>query len=331
MRMPVELERGDAVLVSASVGIAGQLGAADPDVAVRNADIAMYLAKANGRDRVEVYDPEVHAALLDEMELIADLRRIAGSGEQMRLEFQPVVLLSDSEPVGMEALLRWDHPTRGPISPATFVPLAERAGLMRPIGTWVLERACAEAARWFTAVPDTTLQWISVNVSAEQLIDGELVVEVERALAESGLAARHLVLEITESSLVRDTAHVAALLSRVRALGVRIAIDDFGTGYSSLSYLSELPVDILKVDRSFVQGTSESGRLSVLAATILDLTRNLHVTAIAEGLERVEQVRSFLAQRCELGQGFLFARPMRDAAVHEYLAAHARHGLERAG
>ncbi len=330
MRLPVHVDGGE-VLVSASVGVAGHPGVADPDVAVRNADVAMYLAKANGRDRVEVYNPAVHSTLLDEMELQADLRRVVDSG-QLRLEFQPVVLLSDSQPVGMEALLRWDHPTRGPISPATFVPLAERAGLMRPIGTWVLEEACGKAARWFAEMPDTTLEWISVNISADQLVDGELVGEVEAALAASGLAAHHLVLEITESALVRDTKHVAALLARLRSIGVRVAIDDFGTGYSSLSYLSDLPVDILKVDRSFVEGTSENGRLSVLASTILDLTRNLHVTAIAEGVERIEQVRSFMAGQCELGQGFLFARPMRDGAVYEYLAAHAPgRAEERAG
>jgi diguanylate cyclase (GGDEF)-like protein/PAS domain S-box-containing protein len=318
LRAPIAMPDGTLV-TTASVGVAtaAQLDD-DPDGLARTAHIAMSTAKANGGDRIEVHETSHHA---DIMQLQADLGGAIERGE-LQVHFQPVVTLRDGVPVGLEALLRWEHPTRGMIAPDVFIPIAEASGQMVSIGRWVLREACSLAQQWFSEVPTgSTLEWISVNVSALQLADAVLIEDVADALRAAGLTANHLVVELTEGRLLKNTVHLSGLLTSLRALGVRIALDDVGTGYSSLSFLEKFPVDILKVDRAFVEATTAGGGLSVLARSIVDLSRGLHVQAIAEGIERADQARSFLAQGCALGQGFLFARPMPATDVAAYLSA----------
>ena len=320
MRRPIATSAGEQV-ITASIGVATAASdEMDPDDIVRDADVAMYLAKENGRDRMQVFDPSRHSRLIDEIRLQADLRGALAEGE-LRVFFQPVVRFPGADTVGLEALLRWQHPVRGIVEPDVFIPIAERSGLIVSIGRWVLAEACRLALAWFEESPQGTLEWISVNISAQQLVDDELLNDVTAALASSGLPGERLVLEITESGLMSAPARITELLQSIRRLGVRIALDDFGTGYSSLSYLESFPIDILKVDRSFLDGR-DGDELSVLAKTIVDLSHNLNVPAIAEGVERRSQADSLIARHCEMGQGFLFARPMPAEDVATYLAEH---------
>jgi EAL domain-containing protein (putative c-di-GMP-specific phosphodiesterase class I) len=281
----------------------------------------MYQAKGRGRNQVARYDPEIHAQMLDAMQLQLDLR-LALQRNELRVHFQPIVHLSDGSVVGAEALLRWEHPTRGLLTAGEFIAAAERSGTMRDIGRWVFAEACRLAAPWF-GDGRAALEWISVNVSSVQLADASLIDDVRAALDASGLAPNQLVLELTESSLMTAPGKARTFLTTVRALGVRIAVDDFGTGYSSLSNLEQFPIDILKVDTSVVNSASARGELSAVARTILDLSRNLHVQAIAEGIERAEQAQTFMERECTLGQGFLFAHPMPPEAAEAFIREHA--------
>jgi len=313
---PVTLDGRD-VFVGASIGIAYAAAAdADPDRLVRDADVAMYVAKSKGRNRIEVYDDALHAEVMSAIELETDLRHCVQRGE-LRLEFQPLVALSDGHPVGFEALVRWAHPRRGLVRPDVFIPIAERTGAIADIGRWVLGEACSAAREWRDAGAEEL--WISVNVSALQLREPGFVEDVEMALAATGLPAEALIVELTESVLAGDTRAVVESLETLRALGVRVAVDDFGTGYSSLNYLQSFPFDLLKVDRAFVDGSGENGGLSLLARTILDLCHNMHVAAIAEGIEHPEQAASLAAAGCEYGQGYHFARPMPQARALAYV------------
>ena len=323
MQTPVHTGQGE-VVASVSVGVAAAMPSDDVETLVRHADTAMYQAKARGRNQVALYDPETHAQMLDEMQLQSDLRLALQRGE-LRLHFQPIVDLVDGSVVGGEALLRWEHPTRGLIAAGDFIASAERSGAMRDIGRWVLAEACRLAGPWFNHT-GPSLDWISVNISAVQLSDAALIDDVRAALDASALAPHRLVLELTESGLMTAPGKATGFLTAARELGVRIAVDDFGTGYSSLSNLEQFPIDILKVDTSVVNSASERGELSAVARTILDLSRNLHVQAIAEGIERAEQAQTFAERECRLGQGFLFAKPLPPGDFEAFVHAHARDG-----
>lgn len=325
MQAPVHTGQGE-VIASVSVGVAAATPSDDVETLVRHADTAMYQAKARGRNQLALYDPATHAQMLDEMQLQSDLR-VALQREELRVHFQPIVDLDSGSVVGGEALLRWQHPARGLISAGEFITAAERSGTMRDIGRWVLGEACRLASPWFCE-GGPALDWISVNISAVQLADVALIADVSAALESSGLAPHQLVLELTESGLMSAHDKARAFLAAVRDLGVRIAVDDFGTGYSSLSNLEQFPIDILKVDTSVVNSASARGELSAVARTILDLSRNLHVQAIAEGIERVEQAQTFMERECRLGQGFLFARPLPPDDFEEYIQKHAPAGTD---
>ncbi len=308
---------GRDVYIGASIGVAFASSAdADPDRLVRNADVAMYVAKSKGRNRVEVYDDALHAEVLSTIELETDLRHCVQRGE-LRLEFQPLVALTDGHPVGFEALVRWHHPRRGLVRPDVFIPIAERTGVIIDIGRWVLGEACSAAQEWRDAGGADL--WISVNVSALQVHEPGFVDDVAMALDAARLPAGALIVELTESVLAGDSRAVVETLQSLRGLGVRVAVDDFGTGYSSLSYLQSFPFDLLKVDRAFVDRPSENGSLSLLARTILDLCHNMQVAAIAEGIERPDQAASLAAAQCEYGQGYYFARPMPQDRALAYL------------
>jgi diguanylate cyclase (GGDEF)-like protein/PAS domain S-box-containing protein len=308
---------GKQVYARASVGIclAGH-DLVDPDAEelLRNADVAMYMAKRESKGSYRVFEPAMHEDVLERLEIRSDLQMAIDAG-QLEVHYQPVVRLERGEITGVEALLRWHHPTRGTIPPMQFIPLAEESGLIIPIGRWVLETACREGAGLQERFPRPVPMTISVNLSARQLQSDTIVGDVRKALEASGLPASSLVLEITETVMMADTELAVRRLQDLKALGVHLAMDDFGTGYSSLSYLGRFPVDILKMDRSFLA----SGKNDSLTAAIIALGASLTLDVVAEGIERPEQVTSLRDLGCELGQGFLFARPMSHDALVAYL------------
>ena len=302
---------GRELHVRGSLGIARMDGDVDgADHLLRNADLAMYRAKATGQGGYERYDPQMHTELVARVQLEADLRRALEAGE-LFLEYQPTIDLASGQIVGAEALARWQHPTRGLVPPTEFIPLAEASGLIRPLGAWVLREACRQAAAWqrSTAHRDKPLT-LNINLSGRQLQVPEVVDDVAAALDDSGLPPDALVLEMTESVLLDDSETVLAILRQLKGLGARLAIDDFGTGYSSLSYLHRFPVDILKIDRSFVERLSHASDNAELAWTVVRLGQSLQLVTVAEGVEDSAQFLALRRMNCDVGQGYYFGRPM---------------------
>jgi diguanylate cyclase (GGDEF)-like protein/PAS domain S-box-containing protein len=322
---------GRELHVRGSMGIARMESDVDgADHLLRNADLAMYRAKAAGQGGYERYDPEMHTELVQRVQLEADLRRALEAGE-LFLVYQPTFDLASGQIVGAEALARWQHPTRGLVPPTEFIPLAEASGLIRPLGAWVLREACRQAAHWQRANDQRGRPFtLSVNLSGRQLQHAQVVDDVAAALGESGLPPDALVLEMTESVLLDDSETVLAILRQLKALGARLAIDDFGTGYSSLSYLHRFPVDILKIDRSFVERLNRTFDNAELAWTVVRLGQSLQLQTVAEGVEDSAQFLALRRMGCDVGQGFYFGRPMEagdmDRLVGDELTA-ARGGL----
>jgi diguanylate cyclase (GGDEF)-like protein len=308
---------GREVTLAASVGIAiTDAGNETADQVLRNADLAMYRSKAM-RDGGHVrFESEMHDTLLLRVQAEADLRQALARG-QLALHYQPTVNLHTGQVVGVEALIRWYHPTRGLVQPMDFIGLAEETGLVESIGEWAVRECCRQGARWQSYAPTGGTFHVAVNVSSHQLTP-QLPVIVREALAESGMPPGALVIEMTESVLIERTEEAVEVLRQLKALGTRIAIDDFGTGYSSLSYLARFPVDILKIDKSFVEQLTAraddepgSGSDSAeLARTIVHLGRSLRLGTVAEGIETREQYAALVAMACDYGQGFLFSRPL---------------------
>jgi diguanylate cyclase (GGDEF)-like protein len=312
---------GREVFAFASIGIASSdssTGTADD--LLRNADIAMYRAKRSGGRAALVYEPSMHTETIDGLDLGTDLHHAVVRGE-LRLEYQPVVDLATGAAVAVEALARWDHPTRGLIPPNVFIPLAERNGVIVEIGEWVLRRSCATAAVWrASSLPALR---INVNVSARQLDDPTFADLVSTVLTETALPASALTLEVTESVLMRDPARTVQLLGPLKALGVQLAIDDFGTGYSSLASLQHFPADQLKIDKAFIDTIETSVEGSAIVRTVVELARTLRMQTVAEGIETFQQWDSLRQLSCDLGQGYYFARPLRPDAVPAFFAAAA--------
>jgi diguanylate cyclase (GGDEF)-like protein/PAS domain S-box-containing protein len=307
--------QGHRMFASASVGIAlPESPEQTSHDLLRNADIAMYRAKASGPAQHEVFAAPMHRTAVDLLELETDLR-VAGAHREFLLHYQPIVDLLDQRVIGFEALMRWQHPRRGLLLPHEFIPLAEETGLIVSMGAWALRTACAHAAALVRGHAGADAPFVSVNIAARQLMQPSLVEEVITALAASGLPAHLLYLEITESTLVSNASAAEGNLRRLRELGVRICIDDFGTGYSSLSYLHSLPVDGIKIDRSFISQLEPSNdRLQVVEA-IVELGRRLGMAVVAEGVETSEQLRHLEDLGLGAGQGFLFSRPVDAAAA----------------
>jgi diguanylate cyclase (GGDEF)-like protein len=302
---------GREVFVRASIGIAHNRGdALDADELLCRADIAMYAAKSRGRDRFEVFEPTMQVDLSTRHELYGDLRHAIKAG-QLALHYQPLVNLETNQIESFEALLRWQHPTRGLVAPMEFIPLAEESGLIVEIGRHVLHEACRQLVEWSNIAGTDTVR-MSINVSAHQLYHDSFVNDVAGALSSTGLAGSRLVLELTETALLSDTKLVQERLRALKALGVQIAIDDFGTGYSSLAYLHTFPVDVLKIDRSFVHalGAGHDDRGRFMVRSILDIAGSLHLGVVAEGIEEHSQLEALRTAGCASGQGFLFARPL---------------------
>jgi EAL domain-containing protein (putative c-di-GMP-specific phosphodiesterase class I) len=284
---------------------------------IRNADAAMYIAKRDGKGGYRLFEPAMHEGVLARLELRADLQRAMAS-DQLELHYQPVVSLGDGRPSGVEALLRWRHPERGLVSPDQFIPFAEETGLIVPIGRWVLREGCRQAVQMQRLVRSEDPLSMAVNLSVKQLQHSDIVGDVRDALAESGLDAASLTLEITETVMMTDTELVVTRLKELKQLGVRLAMDDFGTGYSSLSYLSKFPVDVLKMDRSFLREDA-SPETAGLATAVVSLGDTLNLEVVAEGIELSEQWTTLRDLGCDKGQGFFFARPMAADAVLDFL------------
>jgi diguanylate cyclase (GGDEF)-like protein len=294
------------VTTTASIGIASARDTTESaEDVVRNADVAMYMAKANGKAGFAVFDPGMHAAIRERHEMGAQLQRAVELG-QLRLMYQPIVDLADRGLVGIEALVRWQHPERGLVSPGEFIEIAEENGAILPIGRWVLREACREAASWSRIDRSA---FLCVNVSAREIQQPGFVAAVREALSEAGMAALRLSLEITETALLRATPKTIATLEELRHLGVRIVIDDFGTGYFSLSHLRQFPVDILKIASEFVQVPDGDTKTSALAGAIVALGSSLEIRAVAEGIETEDQAVRMRDLGCAYGQGYHFAQP----------------------
>ena len=305
--------------VRASIGIAiHDVDGGDADEVLRRADIAMYAAKARGGDGHATYEARLYEATVARMEAKADLQGALERGE-LSVAYQPIVDMESGLITGAEALMRWDHPDKGSIPPAEFIPLAEENGLIVELGRWILETACRQTKLWQDETGRSDLS-ISVNLSGRQISDPDLVSDVARALSTSGLDPACLTLEITETSLVRDVEATVAAFRALKSLGIRLAIDDFGTGYSSLSYLRQFPIDTLKIDRSFVAALDEGVESSALVRSILDLSETLRLETVAEGIETDEQRRALESLGATHGQGFLFARPMAPTEMAGLLA-----------
>jgi diguanylate cyclase (GGDEF)-like protein len=317
LRAPFAIQDTE-LFISASVGIA--TGRDDPEDLLRNADVAMYRAKNRGKGRYEVFEPGMHVEAVERLELEADLQR-AIERDELVLHYQPIVSLQSSEIIGVEALVRWLHPKRGLLPPGAFIPLAEETGLILPLGRWVLGEATRQVAAWQQEDPRPQPLKVSVNLSGWQLTQPSLIDEVNEALAASGLPPSALVLELTETILMTDTEASIEKLHSLKRLGVELAIDDFGTGYSSLRYLQRFPIDILKIAKPFVDGLASDTGDSMLARVIVDLSRNLGLETIAEGIEEQEQLTSLRALGSTMGQGYHFARPLEPRAMEELLFA----------
>ncbi len=311
------------VTVTASIGIAA--GAGDRSGAeelLRDADVAMYRAKWDGKNGYVVFESGMQDSVQHRMELEMDLRE-ALAKEEFFLVYQPTLDLSDMTPNGVEALIRWEHPVRGVVQPADFVPLLEETGLITEVGAWVLNEACRQGAAWRAAGYPIGM---AVNVSGRQLDNDRLVDDVRGALSESGLDPLALTIEITETTLMRNIEETARRLAQIKDLGVRIAIDDFGTGYSSLAHLQRFPVDALKIDRSFIAGLKHNREGETLIHTLVQLGKALSIETFAEGIEQEQELSLLRDKDCDSGQGFLFARPLDVAATELYLQELSRGG-----
>lgn len=324
LRLPLEVQ-GHTLFVSASIGVArsglpAPGGAALPLAGdlLREADIAMYQAKNGGKSRCTVFDREMNAQAMERMELEGDLRYAIAQGELV-LHYQPIVSLESGALQEVEALVRWNHPRRGLIPPLKFIPIAEETGLIVPLGMWVLREACGQARQWQRDHPQEPPMVVGVNLSARQLEQPDLVAQVTAVLAETGLPAASLKLEITESVMMGNADGMIVRMHQLKALGVRLAVDDFGTGYSSMAYLSAFPLDTLKIDRSFVSKMDEPEGRAIIQA-IITLAHSLHLQITSEGIETQDQWHHLQSLGCERGQGFYFARPQTSEALAAILS-----------
>ncbi len=306
---PIVVDDDTELVLHASAGVV-LASTADDDSArmLRDADAALSVAKRGGRNRVEVFDDAMRTEALARLALDNDLHR-AVRDQEFEVFYQPLVQFDGAAVIGFEALVRWRHPTKGLLEPAGFIDRAEASGLIVPIGTWVIEEVCRQAASWQTATPELEPLVVSVNLSARQLAHPDLVDTVANAIVASGIAPSTLALEVTESMLMDDPELCADVLHSLRALGVQLAIDDFGTGQSSLGYLKHLPVDCLKIDQTFVEGLGHDPDDTAIVDAVVRLGHALGLAVTAEGIETDEQLRELQALGCDIGQGFYFARP----------------------
>jgi diguanylate cyclase (GGDEF)-like protein len=313
---PFALDTGEH-FVTTSTGIALAHGGEEASDLIQAADAAMYRAKERGRARYELYDEVMRGRAIARLRIENDLRR-ALDRKELRLVYQPLVSLRDERVVGAEALIRWEHPERGTIPPDEFIPLAEESGLIEPLGDWVLEEACREAAAWARPTPDSGLG-ISVNLSPVQLSQPACAERVAQVLRSSGLEPGSLSLELTESLLVSQSEAIGDVLRSLKTLGVRLVLDDFGTGYSSLGYLTRLPIDALKIDHGFVAALGSGLPDGAITEAIVAIARALSLEVVGEGVETLAQVRELRRLGCELAQGYYFSMPLAPAQMADVI------------
>lgn len=331
LQVPLRIDGRD-MIVAGSIGVAHAVQSDGADILLRNADVAMYDAKESGKARHTVYIPAMYDAIVRRVALETDLRDASADPARagFALAYQPIVELSSGSVRGMEALIRWSHPTRGFTTPDHFIPLAEQTGIIVPLGRWVLRQACRQLEEWRIAwvaasLDPETLPTVSINISGRQLQEEGFADEVADALRLTRAPPQRITLEITETVIMQDTERTLATLQRLQGLGVRLAIDDFGTGYSSLSYLQKFPVDVLKIDRSFVEGVARGDSDAALARTIIALGQTLGLPTVAEGVEDTAQRDQLRLLGCQYGQGYLFAKPMLAPAATAWLLGHLSH------
>jgi len=325
LSVPFDLDRNSA-FATASIGIALSSSGYDrPEDILRDADIAMYRAKENGKARYEMFDHGMHARAVQRLQLESDLRQ-AVERKEFCVYYQPIVALESGRLAGFEALVRWNHPRRGIVAPADFIPVGEETGLIVPIGQFVLEEACKKVREWQIGSPSHRALSLSVNLSARQVAQPDLLDRIKIALDQSKLAPHCLKLEITESVVMENAEAAVMMFKQLRSIGVQLSIDDFGTGYSSLSYLHRFPLNYLKIDRSFVMRMTTDND-NAIVKTIATLAQNLGMEVIAEGIETEEQYRQLKELGCEFGQGYLFSRPVDDDGVITLLAKEAQRDL----
>ena len=299
------------------------MGAGGAETLLRDADVAMYRAKRDGRAHYVLFTPSMQIDTLARLELENDLRH-ALEHDELRVHYQPIVLLESGDFMEVEALVRWQHPTRGLMPPGDFIPLAEETGLIIPLGQWVLEQACVQVAQWNAQRSSNAQLTLSVNLSPRQFQTPSLAEDVARALQNARLPANRLKLEITEGVIMRDVEATIQTLWGLKDLGIQIAIDDFGTGYSSLSYLKRLPIDVLKIDRSFVSGIGHSQEDASIVHAIMGLAKSLNLQVTGEGIETTEQAALLGKWGCDRGQGYLFSRPLDSQRAGALLGQAAR-------
>jgi predicted signal transduction protein with EAL and GGDEF domain len=316
---PFEVDESE-VFVGVSIGIAfpDDVGA-EPGTLIRDADAAMYRAKERGRARWEIFDNAMRASAVDRLDIENALRR-AQERRELRVYYQPIISLASGAIEGIEALIRWEHPERGLLLPTDFIHVAEETGLIVPMGAWVLDQACRQVMRWQASIPALGPLRLSVNLSGRQLGHPSLVSDVRAIINDTHINPSQVELEITESVLMDDVEMSEDTLGQLKRLGVKLAVDDFGTGYSSLSYLRRFPVDVLKVDRSFVDGLGHDPSDSAIVTAIVTLAHTLGLSAIAEGVETTDQLDELRRLRCDMAQGFLIARPATGYDAGEILA-----------
>src|SRR6266446_348738 len=311
---------GHEVFTTTSIGIAlSSTGYDHPENMLRDADTAMYRAKAQGKACYEVFDKGMHTHAVYLLQMENDLRR-AIDRDELRVYYQPIVALDSGQLAGFEALIRWQHPERGFINPADFIPLAEDTGLIVPLGLWILKRACRQLCQWQWQSPANRSLFISVHLSGKQVAQPDLVENIRDILEETNVDAKYLKLEITESAVMENAELAARLLKRLHELGVQLSIDDFGTGYSSLSYLHRFPVNTLKIDRSFVGRIGEAAENIEIVRTVISLAENMGMEVVAEGVETLSQLSQLRKLNCQYGQGYLFSRPVDAASVTQWIA-----------
>lgn len=301
---------GHEVFITTSIGIAvSTTGYDHPENMLRDADTAMYRAKAQGKACYEVFDKGMHAHAVYLLQMENDLRR-ALEREEFRVYYQPIVSLDNGHLAGFEALVRWQHPERGFINPSDFIPLAEDTGLIVPLGQWILQHACQQLCKWQWQSPANRSLFMSVNLSGKQVAQADIVGQLQQVLRDTGIEPHHLKLELTESAVMENAELAVTLLKRLKALGVQLSVDDFGTGYSSLGYLHRFPLDTLKIDRSFISRIDEAGENSEIVRTVVTLAENMGMDVVAEGVETLGQLVELRNLKCQYAQGYLFSRPV---------------------
>ncbi len=317
---PFQLERHE-VFITVSVGIAiGTATYSEPEHILRDADMAMYHAKASRQTPYQLFDPTLHSSALQRLQLEIDLRK-AVQQHELIVHYQPIITLDTGKTVGFEALVRWQHPQKGLISPGLFIPIAEETGLIAPIGQWVLQHACQQLRQWQNENLCDTSFTMSVNLSARQFAQPNLVEQIDQILADAQLAPHCLKLEITESAIMDNAQSAAAILQDLQKRHIQLSIDDFGTGYSSLSYLHSFPVNTLKIDRSFVQQMDENSENLGLVPLIINIAHKMGMDVVAEGIETPQQLAQLQALNCDFGQGFLFSKPIDSEKIKALLCS----------